>query len=121
MRIWPASLPQHALRQGYEERPKRGVRAFEPDSGAPVERPAGTVRLATIAAAFRMSGAQLSTFETFVARDLAGGTFDFLMTHPRTGEQVTMRLIGDPPYQVRSSAGDFWTVALTLLEQGRPV
>ncbi len=119
MTIWPAALPQFVLRQGYEERPQRAVRAFQPDDGAPVERPSGTVRLAGIAATFRMSGRELALFEGFVTRDLAGGVRDFLMPHPRTREQVKMKLVGDPPYQVRASGGDHWLVAVTLLEQGR--
>ncbi|MFZ1682104.1 MAG: hypothetical protein WAT70_13880 [Rhizobiaceae bacterium] len=121
MRIWPAALPQFVLRQGYEERPRRGSRLFEPDDGAPVERPSGTVRLSAIAASLRMSGKELSLFERFVAREIGGGTLDFLMPHPRTRVQTTMRLAGDPPYQVRATGGDHWIVSVTLVEQGRPV
>lgn len=115
MKLWPASLPQHANRSGYSETPRMAKASFATDSGMPIERPKGTLRLYLISCAMRMSGQQLETFTLFVERDLARGTLEFLMPHPRTREQVTAKLSGDSAWRASATGGDHWQVSLELL------
>jgi len=117
--IWPSSLPQCPLRGTFDETPKMSRVQFESDTGPAIERPRGTVRLAEIAMAFRMTKDQAATFEDFVFTDLAQATADFMFTHPRKHEQVRMRMTGgDRPYQIQQMAPGKYQVSFSALVIG---
>lgn len=116
--LWPAALPRHALRAGYEERPRAATVAFEPDAGEAIERPRFTVAMTEIAASMRMTGDQYALFRAFVRDELGGGAHAFLAMHPARGEQRLMKLSGEPRYAARPLAGDWWIVSFTMIDIG---
>lgn len=109
--IWPSSLPEYVLFDGYGEQPRMANAAFESDVGPPIERPRGTVALTDISMTMVMSDEQLETFEDFVFTDLAQATADFMVTHPRRRVQVRVRIKGRPPYQIAEYSPGFWRVS----------
>lgn len=115
--LWPATLPQHALRDGYEEAPRNNVVAFEPDDGPPIERPKRSVAMTDLATTMRMTATQYDLFIDFVRRDLSEGTASFLMPHPRRRDQALVRMTGQPRWQAKPR-GDHWIVSFALTEIG---
>lgn len=118
MKLWPASLPQYALRAGYNEQPRLPRASFTPASGMPITRPLGTVWHTDIACSFRMTATQLDLFTDFVIRDLSRGSAAFLMPHPRTREQVEVRLGGSGAWQSAPSTGNCWIISVELMVKG---
>lgn len=112
--VWPSSLPQFVLVDGYAEQPRMANVAFESDTGPPLERPKGTISLVDIAQSMIMTDAQLATFEDFVFGDIAQATQSFMITHPRKRVQVKVRIKGRPPYQIDPFAPGFWRVSFEL-------
>lgn len=109
--IWPSSLPEFVLSDGYGEQPRMPNVEFPTDTGAPIERPKGTVKLTDITASMIMSDEQFATFEDFVFTDIAQATADFMVTHPRRRVQVRVRIKGRPPYQIAEYCPGFWRVS----------
>lgn len=118
MPTWPATLPQDVLRRGYSETPRMVKATFESDTGPPIERPKGTIKLTKIPVSMIMTSTQLSTFEDFVFDDLAQGSLSFTFPHPRLGQNCTAKITGDEPYQVAEIGADVWTVSFELLVIG---
>ena len=117
--IWPSSLPQCPLFGSFEEAPRMARAAFQSDTGPDIERPKGTLRLAEISMAFRMTAEQVDTFEYFVFTELEQATADFLFTHPRKHEQVRLRMTGqDRPYQIQQMAPGKYQVSFSALVIG---
>ena len=97
--VWPASLPQKLIVDGYGETPGNNVIMNEPDVGPPMMR-----RRATSAITF-IKGQQLLTISqfknhlrVFYFTTTACGTLDFDGLHPVTQEACSMIFLG--PYQV---------------------
>lgn len=116
--VWPASLPEYVLREGFNEQPLMKRATFESDTGPPIERPKGTVRLARLAVTMWMNTEQLATFEDFVFTDLRQATLSFFILHPRRREQVKVKIDGEPPYQIAEGGHERWDVSFSLLVIG---
>lgn len=116
--VWPNSLPQYVRRDSYGEEARMPNVEFAADTGPPIERPKGTVRLNDISAGVIMSTEQLATFEEFVFTDLGQATLDFFFPHPRRKQQVKVRFKGRPPYRVGFYAVGEWDVRFVLTEIG---
>ncbi len=92
--------------------------AFESDTGPPIERPKGTVKLTDMSASMIMSTEQVADFDEFVFDDLVQATGDFTFPHPRTGDSVRVRIKGRPPYQIAEHSPGFWRVSFQLVVIG---
>lgn len=112
---WPASLPLRVDRHPYQEAPQPATVLFRPEVGPPIGRRRSTVRLSIATFAFVMTTAQVATFETFVANDLAGGVLPFTIRHPRTDATVTVTLIDETPYGIAWFSPEAWTVTFRAL------
>lgn len=115
--LWPNSLPQSPLVDGYSEIIKRPKVSFSPDVGPPIQRRKGTVKLSSISINMVMTSAQVEQFEAFHDDTLSGGALPFLFSHPRTENQITAWIPGDEPFQVNSISPSHWTVSFVLLVQ----
>lgn len=115
---WPASLPLRVDRHPYQEVPQPATVLFRPEVGPPIGRRRSTVRLSIVPFAFVMTTAQVATFETFVAGDLAGGVLPFTIRHPRTDATVTATLIDETPYGIAWFSPEAWTVTFRALVRG---
>jgi len=111
---WPLSLPQCALLE-HEETARGSTVSFEPESGPPISRRRSSVWLSEFPVTFRMVGAQVATFETFVRQTIVGGTLPFIMQHPRTRLSVEVRMVGERPYTIRRNGPNRWDVTFNAL------
>jgi hypothetical protein len=113
MPLWPAALPQRPLIEGYDEALPDLVARSQPDVGWAKTRRRATAGPTRIAAAYRMTTAQRTIFEAFLALDLEGGTQAFDWPRPPGGAPVPVRLAAAP--RVASARGPGrWTISLTL-------
>lgn len=112
--VWPLTLPQDPLRQGYEERAAQvGVRTAM-DAGPPKVRRRFTAGVKTLRVTMSMTRAEVAIFETFYETVLEGGTLRFEWTHPRTLQTVEFRFNDDPPPSWVSLSENDWRVTFGL-------
>ncbi len=97
MPTWPASLPDFALRRGYDEllTPKVGVWS-QMDSGATKRRRRFTTGPKEFTVVMPLDDAQIITFQNFVDVDIDGGVLSFDFPHPRLGTTVTVAFTSTP-------------------------
>jgi hypothetical protein len=113
MPTWPATLPQAPLVEGYGETPPDLIVRSQTDVGWAKTRRRASAGPTRIVATYAMSGAQLTTFGTFLTYDIADRTLAFDWPHPRSGSSVSVRMTAVP--QIAPAAGaDRWRVGVTL-------
>jgi len=81
---WPATLPQCPILNAFSEQRQRNVASFKPDVGPPKMRRRSTAVGVPTSVAFRMTNAQVLTFNTFYETTLFDGTLPFDWPHPIT-------------------------------------
>lgn len=119
--LWPSSLPQDVLRDGYGETAQAPKYSVQTDNSQPIERPKTTLRAVKITCAMDMTDAQLALFENFVFSDLGQGAEEFYMLHPRLRRQVRCKITGDEPYSTQQMTPGYgsrparWKIAMTLM------
>lgn len=115
--VWPAALPQLMDRPGFSERPFWPSVAFQPETGKPITRPAGTVRMSEIECSITCDARQVEIFEEFVWRDCGQGHLPFSMRRPRTGEWTVFSfdVEGGQPFEIQPVSGITWRISFTLL------
>lgn len=86
--IWPASLPQDPLRQGYGEEFGMDQARSQNDAGPHKVRPLSSASPDRLQLPFDCTRAQVATLKTFVKDTLAQGSLAFDFLDPR--EQVTL-------------------------------
>jgi hypothetical protein len=86
---WPASLPQCPILNAFSEQRQRNVRSFNPDVGPPKMGRRSTAVGVKTNTAWRMTNAQVITFNTFYETTLADGTLPFDWPHPITKVSYT--------------------------------
>ena len=87
--VWPATLPQRPLVQGFRKTFGDGAIRNQMDSGPPITRKRFTATVKTYQMAFRLTFAQVAILEAFYETDCAMGAVPFQMADPITG--VTQR------------------------------
>jgi len=80
---WPATLPQCPTLNISEQR-QRNIVAFQPDVGVAKMRRRSTAVGVMTAMSFRLTTAQVATFDTFYETTLLDGTLPFDLAHPIT-------------------------------------
>lgn len=110
---WPVSLPQYPLADGWRETAPDNIIRTAMDTGPAKVRRRGTAAPWTATAAFRLTAAQLATFRTFLAVDLADRSLSYDWAHPVTADAATWR-ITEPPQVVPIAGGLFWRVEMSL-------
>lgn len=113
MPTWPASLPQSPLQQGYEEGFKNTFIRSESESGFAKRRRRFTTSPKKLNTSFLLTGAQVTTFESFFDTDLEGGALSFTFTNPRTSGIVTVALV-ETPEPVTAVGPDDYILRLKL-------
>ncbi len=111
--LWPASLPQRPLADGFAETPPNLLVRSATDIGPAKARRRATAGVTRLRAAFRLSPSQLATFRSFFASDLQGGALSFSWVHPVTGALGSFRIV-PPPTIEPVAAGIAWRVSLDL-------
>ena len=116
--VWPEELPQHVRGEGYGEAPAMRFASFPNDTGPDIERPKGTLPMDDSSFTFIMTNDQVDTFRAFVTDDLAHGVLPFLMDHPRRGDEVRVRMTGQPRYTIRPFTALEWLVSFRCMVIG---
>lgn len=112
--VWPGSLPQ-SVRPDYSE--EGGVRMLRTPMSAGVAKMRRIGRRPTpLSVSMLMTDAQVQTLETFVQTTLRG-TSRFRFQHPRTREQVEVRLVPSDDgklYNLAYVSRNVWQVSMSL-------
>ncbi len=112
MATWPLDLPQHPLRDPWQETMGWGVISSQPDTGPAMTRRRFTAVEKPVSAEFNMKVAQRASFESFFEDELAGGALPF--DAPWVGRVRTYRVVESPEWRTR---GNQWRLRLTLMVQ----
>ena len=110
--IWPASLPQDPLIDGYNEQfPDTAVRT-EMDAGPAKVRNRFTAGVDDFRLPIALTRTQVQTLRDFYVTTLENGALPFDWTHPRTLVTVAFRFTERPSVQPQSQTD--WISALAL-------
>ena len=112
--VWPGSLPQE-VRTGYTESAGMLILRTPMDAGPAKMRQRGQ-RPDVLKISLYMTQPQLQTLQTFAQTTLKG-TARFGFPHPRTRQQVEVRIIpgdGGELYQITDFLPDQWIVSMGL-------
>lgn len=112
MPVWPVSLPQDVLIDGYDERPPDTTLRSTMDEGPAKVRRRFTAGVRVFSVTVALTRAQVETLDAFYRTDLQGGALRFDWTHPRTLAAVQFRFIAGPRYVPQSQTE--WLTQLQL-------
>lgn len=113
MPAWPVTVPSAPLIGTLQITPEDNLIRFKPDNGPAQTRRRYTSKQRNYAFELLMSSAQLATFETFVATDIADGALSF--TFPDPVDNVTRDFRMEAPHQIAGvEAIGYWRIGLTL-------
>jgi hypothetical protein len=115
MAVWPLTLPQYPLLDGFSYQPPNLLVASESDTGPPMVRRRTTAGHAKVQCAWLLTGTQFATFRAFYETELAGGAVPFTMPHPL--DETTCNAMFDPASVPTYNAlkVDVWRVDAALL------
>ena len=108
---WPVALPPAPMPRGYTEQPPKLTIRTEMDAGPAKVRRRFSAGVRPLSCIWTMDDAQLATLDAFFTVTLEGGAKRFNARHPRTGQTVEMRFVGEPSY-ARLDGG--WEVTAQL-------
>ena len=111
--VWPASLPQEPLAQGFSEQAPNTVIRSQMEVGPPKVRRRFTAGVRNIECQLRLTPAQVDTLDAFFGSTVAGGALSFDWKHPRGGTVVTFRFV-EPPAYAPVARGTLWQATLRL-------
>tara|TARA_B100000700_G_scaffold189815_1_gene209166 strand:- start:36821 stop:37183 length:363 start_codon:yes stop_codon:yes gene_type:complete len=116
MPTWPPNLPDRPDASGYSEKPTSQVVRSSMEAGPAKVRRRFTAAPTDMTLRYDLLSREgVDTFEAFFNNDLAGGALAFDFPHPRHGTAVSVRIVGDPPYELTPrGSGRFWTLALKV-------
>jgi len=111
--VWPVSLPQEPLAQGFSEQAPSTVIRSQMEAGPPKVRRRFTAGVRNIECQLRLTPAQVDTLDSFFDTTVAGGSLSFDWKHPRSGAAVTLRFV-EPPSYTPLTRGTLWQASLRL-------
>lgn len=111
--VWPLTLPQFVLRDGFQEQAQKNVIKSEMDAGPPKRRRRFTKPLRTLQVRVHLTIAQSELLDEFFQQTLQGGSLPFDWVHPRTHEPMTAFIDEPPTY---TPAGGLHVIASFPLE-----
>lgn len=115
MAVWPVTLPEYVLENGYNEQFPKDTVETEMETGAPKVRRRFTKVFRKFQCAMMMTAAQAATFEGFYYTTCNSGTDSFDWVHPRTRAAMTLRFTQPPP-TFQPYGGNYVRVAFNLIE-----
>jgi len=111
--VWPISLPQRPLADGYSEQPPNLVVRSPMDVGPAKVRRRTTAGVTRLQMAFHLTPAQLATFRGFLANDIQDRALAFTWAHPVTGVVGTFRIAEQPTFEAIAN-GLAWRIAVVF-------
>jgi hypothetical protein len=85
MSLWPATLPQCPILNGFSEQRQRNAVSFNPDVGPPKLRRRSSTSGVVASIVFHMTINELEIFRTFFVDTLEDGPISFQWQHPLDG------------------------------------
>lgn len=111
--VWPSSLPQRPLVDGYSNIFGDGAKRTDMDSGPPKVRKRFTATVEPLRLAFRVTRAQVATLRAFYRDDCAYGAIAFSFVEPVSGTSVRVAF-SKPPAIVPARGVDRYNATLEL-------
>jgi len=115
MNVWPASLPQYVLENGYQEQLPPNTVETEMETGTVKIRRRYTKVFRKFGVSIQMTEAEAAIFEEFYLLTCASGTLPFSWAHPRTRAPMDFRFRRPPP--VYQSIGGTYVRASFMIEE----
>lgn len=112
MPVWPATLPQYPLQEGFKETAPNTVTRTEMDAGPAKLRRRFTAAPRPFTLNLDLTETQAETLDAFYLTTLEGGSLSFDWLHPRTKQTATFRFLSPPDYT--PSGGLYWTATVNL-------
>lgn len=113
--LWPASLPQQVLVDGYKRSFGVGVVRTPMEIGPAKQRQRFTAVPQPFSAMTEVDRTQLATFQAFWRDTLGQGALPFDWVDPETLAPITFQFIGDQPPSWNPMPGSqVWQIVLTL-------
>jgi hypothetical protein len=109
--VWPATLPQYFLRDGYSETDPDNLISSDTSIGPAKLRRRSTSAIRPIAGTIVVTEAQYAIFQSFRANDIKSGALPFTFPDPHTRAAILVRLHGPPTYSVD---GKDWHIGIAL-------
>lgn len=113
--VWPVSLPQLVLRDGYAETEPDVIRRTEMDEGPAKQRPRFTVGIRPFLVQLEMDLDQVAIFETFYEATLKDGSLPFTWKHPRTQVNTDFYIRGTQKVKIQGARNYRVTMALEVM------
>lgn len=117
MPSWPVGLPQTPEFGSFSEQKQRNATSFTPEVGPPKMRKRATASGSQVTAKFRMTDAQVVTFNDFFENTLDDGTIAFDWAHPVNGNTYSWMFAVDaaPTREIQGHGYNFVTCKLVRL------
>lgn len=112
--VWPSTLPQRPLSDGFSRQPRDPVLGFDTEVGPGKRRTRSGFRIYDVAATFRLNSAQLTTFNTFFETTIGFGAKVFTWVDPLDNVSHRWRFNRSKPYSMSNRGGDITDVACNL-------
>jgi hypothetical protein len=113
MNIWPSTLPQFALRDGYQSGTGDGRLRSDTDAGIAKVRRRFSYVPRPLSLSTLMTNDQLDTFKTFYDDTLQGGVLPFQVFSAEGADPIVVQFGQNAPTWVPN--GIDWTVTLDLV------
>ena len=106
MAIWPASLPQQPLQDGYQETEPDLLLRSSMDVGPAKVRRRYTAGVKPYKLSFAISSAHKATFQSFYLGSISSGVYPFTFPDPdNSASTISIRITKPPLY---TSLGGLW-------------
>ncbi|MFQ5954024.1 MAG: hypothetical protein ACE5JZ_03060 [Kiloniellales bacterium] len=113
MVAWPATLPAEPLAVAVSEGFDDSLILTEMDAGPTKRRRRYTARADRLEVTYRMTPTELTNFRTFYGTTTNDGLTTYTMTHPITGNTVTVGIMAPPAIRM-VGGGQAYDVSLKL-------
>ena len=100
--LWPEALPAAPLAERYQETLADTLVRSKVDQGPDKLRRRTTAGVAEISASYMLDTDQSAILADFYTSTLAGGSLPFTMSHPRSGDAITVRFKRAPQLSARN-------------------
>jgi hypothetical protein len=112
MAVWPVTLPDIPLVEGFSESAPDVTIRTQMDAGPARVRPRYTAGVRPVVGKISCTKAQVETLDVFHVTTLMNGSLPFDWAHPRTGVTKAFRFVKAPKYMPDHK--DSWVVSLEL-------
>lgn len=115
--IWPASLPQKFLQDGFGESLTPNIIQDNFEIGAPQTRARSTWQGRAFTGSFRITQEEKIIFDEFYEFITVFGTLPFEFPHPYTGTVIECKFDGTSPPSASSWRGGYLKLTVSIIVQ----